>query len=112
MNKTYLVSYINLMDKIYAITIDENKNLNFLESYLENEERKYRIPNVNIDITNKTREELIEINKNNFMKLFIEYLNENMKNNVYKDKDELLADIEKFKNYVNTDIELKDYLII
>lgn len=110
MNKTYLVSYINLLDKIYAITINENKELNFLESYLENEVRKYKIPNIDIDVTNKTREDFIEINKNNLMKLLIEYLNNNMKNNIYKDKDELLKDIERFKEYVNNDPKLKDFL--
>ena len=110
MNKTYLVSYINLLDKIYAITINENKELNFLESYLENEVRKYKIANIDTSVINKTREEIIEINKNNFMKIFIEYLNNNMKNNIYKDKDELLKDINNFKEYINNDPNLKDFL--
>lgn len=108
--KTYLVDYINLFDKVYAITINDANELNFLESYLEGEARQYKIPNLDTSIIDKTREEIVEINKNNLMKAFIDYLNENMKNGVYKNKEELLADINRFKEFINNDYRLRDYL--
>ena len=110
MNKTYLVDYINLFDKVYAITINDANELNFLESYLEGDTRKYKVPNLDTSIIDKTREELVEINKNNLMKAFVDYLNENMKNGVYKNKEELLADINRFKEFINSDYRLRDYL--
>lgn len=110
MKNTYLVDYINLFDKVYAITINDANELNFLESYFEGDTRKYKVPNLDTSIIDKTREELVETNKNNLTKAFIDYLNENMKNGVYKNKEELLADINRFKEFINNDYRLRDYL--
>lgn len=109
-NKTYLVNYINLFDKVYAITINDNNQINFLESYIVDETRKFIVPDTDTTITNRTRDEIININKNNFMKAFVDYLNENMQKGTYKNKEELLADINNFKGFINSDPKLKDFL--
>ena len=54
MNNTYLVDYINLFDKVYAITINDANELNFLESYLEGNTRKYKVPNLDTSIIRRT----------------------------------------------------------
>lgn len=109
-NKTYLVNYINLFDKVYAITINDNNQIDFLESYIVDETRKFIVPDTDTTITNRTRDEIININKNNFMKAFVDYLNENMQKGTYKNKEELLADINNFKGFINSDPKLKDFL--
>ena len=109
-NKTYLVNYINLFDKVYAITINDNNQIDFLESYIVDETRKFIVPDTDTTIANRTRDEIININKNNFMKAFVDYLNENMQKGTYKNKEDLLADINNFKGFINSDPKLKDFL--
>ena len=77
-NKTFLVDYINLFDKVYVITSNSKNEFNFLETFIVDGERKYKIPDTDTTITNRSREEIIDVNKNNFMKAYIDYLNESM----------------------------------
>lgn len=110
MNNIYLVSYINLFDKVYAITINDQKQIDFLESKVVDDKRTYSQPNLNQDITNQNREQIVNINKNLLIKSFTDYLNTKMQQGLYQDKNELLNDINRFKGYINSDLKLKDFL--
>lgn len=111
MDNIYLVSYINLFDKIYAITINDQKQINFLESRLtDNDKRIYSQPTLDKNIINKTREQIVDINKNLLIQALTDYLNDKMTKGLYKDKNDLLTDINQFKGYINSDPKLKDFL--
>ncbi|MEI3530034.1 MAG: hypothetical protein V8Q75_03040 [Bacilli bacterium] len=110
MNNIYLVSYINLFDKIYAITIDDQKQINFLESRIIDDKRTYSQPALDQNITNLNREQIVNINKNLLIQSFTDHLNNKMKQGLYQDKNELLNDINQFKKYINNDPKLKDFL--
>lgn len=110
MNNIYLVSYINLFDKIYAITIDDKKQINFLESKIINDKRSYSNPTLDKNITNKTREQIVDLNKNLLIQSLVDYVNSKMKQGIYRDKNDLLADINQFKVYINSDSKLRDFL--
>lgn len=111
MDNIYLVSYINLFDKIYAITINDQKQINFLESKLtDNGKRIYSQPTLDKNIINKTREQIVDINKNLLIQALTDYLNDKMIKGSYKDKNDLLDDINHFKVYINSDPKLKDFL--
>ena len=110
MNNIYLVSYINLFDKIYAITIDDQKQINFLESRIIDDKRTYSQPALDQNITNLNREQIVNINKNLLIQSFTDHLNNKMKQGLYQGKNELLNDINQFKKYINNDPKLKDFL--
>ena len=109
-NKTYFVDYINLFDKVYVITSNDKNEFNFLETFIIDGERKYKIPDTDTTILNRSREEIIDINKNNFIKAFVDYLNENMQKEVYHSKEDIINDINRFKGFINSDLRLKDFL--
>lgn len=109
-NKTFLVDYINLFDKVYVITSNSNNEFNFLETFIVNGERKYKMPDTDTTILNRSREEIIDVNKNNFMKAYIDYLNESMQKGKFQSKEDILNDINRFKGFINSDPKLRDFL--